>query len=146
MRGEMKQSIDRRHWSSLYSQLIRLHIIRRQCERPWMLRWRLPEKQFFKRWVRAYSVSSQTLQNSWMAVLFEMGQCIFGKKKNGLSSFLKKAVEIYRWVPKQNWKTPGPWKKSYDKPRQHIKNQRHHFADKGWYSQSFVFSSSHVQM
>ena len=23
----------------------------------------------------------------------------------------------------------APWKKSYDKPRQHIKNQRHHFAD-----------------
>ena len=28
-------------------------------------------------------------------------------------------------------KTLGPWKKSYDKPRQHIKKQRHHFADKG---------------
>ena len=26
-----------------------------------------------------------------------------------------------------------PWKKSYDKPRQHIKKQRHHFADKGPY-------------
>ena len=23
-----------------------------------------------------------------------------------------------------------PWKKSYDKPRQHVKKQRHHFADK----------------
>ena len=23
------------------------------------------------------------------------------------------------------------WKKSYDTPRQHIKKQRHHFADKG---------------
>ena len=28
-------------------------------------------------------------------------------------------------------KTLAPWKKSYDKPRQHIKNQRHYFADKG---------------
>ena len=26
-----------------------------------------------------------------------------------------------------------PWKKSYDKPREHIKKQRHHFADKGPY-------------
>ena len=26
---------------------------------------------------------------------------------------------------------PSPWKKSYDQPRQHIKKQRHHFADKG---------------
>ena len=31
---------------------------------------------------------------------------------------------------------------SYDKPRQHIKKQRHHFADKGLYSQSYDFSSS----
>ena len=28
------------------------------------------------------------------------------------------------------------WKKSYDQPRQHIKKQRHHFANKGMYSQS----------
>ena len=40
----------------------------------------------------------------------------------------------------------APWKKTYDKPRQHIKKQRHHFADKDPYSQSCVFSSSHVQM
>ena len=30
-----------------------------------------------------------------------------------------------------------------DKPRQHIKKQRHHFADKVPYSQSYGFSSSH---
>ena len=35
---------------------------------------------------------------------------------------------------------------SYDKPRQHIKKQKHHFADKGLYSRSCDFSSSHVQM
>ena len=34
-------------------------------------------------------------------------------------------------------KTIAPWKKSYDQPRQHIKNQRHHFVDKGLYSQSY---------
>ena len=27
-------------------------------------------------------------------------------------------------------KTLAPWKKSYEKPRQHIKKQRHYFADK----------------
>ena len=37
------------------------------------------------------------------------------------------------------------WKESYDKPGQHIEKQRHHFADKGVYSQSHGFSSSHVQ-
>ena len=39
-----------------------------------------------------------------------------------------------------------PWKESYDKPRQNIKKQRHHFADKDPSSQSYDFSSSHVGM
>ena len=38
------------------------------------------------------------------------------------------------------------WKKSYDKPKQHIKKQRHYFADKGLSSQSYNFSSIHVWM
>ena len=36
-------------------------------------------------------------------------------------------------------KTLAPWKKSYDKPRQHIKKQRHYFASKGPSSQSYGF-------
>ena len=43
-------------------------------------------------------------------------------------------------------KTLAPWKKSYDTPRQHIKKQKHYFANKGLYSQSYGFSSSHVWM
>ena len=39
-----------------------------------------------------------------------------------------------------------PWKRSYDKLRQHIKKQRHYFAKKGPSSQSYGFSSSHVWM
>ena len=35
------------------------------------------------------------------------------------------------------------WKKSCDQPRQNIKKQRHHFADKVAYSQSY---GSHVWM
>ena len=31
------------------------------------------------------------------------------------------------------------WKKSYDKPRQYIKKQRHYFADKSLSSQSYGF-------
>ena len=31
-----------------------------------------------------------------------------------------------------------PWKESYDKSRQNIKKQRHHFANKGLCSQSYV--------
>ena len=34
-------------------------------------------------------------------------------------------------------KTLASWKGSYDKPRQCIKKQRHHFADKGPYSNGF---------
>ena len=34
----------------------------------------------------------------------------------------------------------APWKKSYDQPRQHIKNQRHYFANKCPSSQSYSFS------
>ena len=41
---------------------------------------------------------------------------------------------------------PIAWKKSYDKPRQCIKNQRHHFGDKGPYSQSYGFSIRYVQL
>ena len=36
--------------------------------------------------------------------------------------------------------------KSYDQPRQHIKKQRHYFANKDPPSQSYGFSSSHVWM
>ena len=43
-------------------------------------------------------------------------------------------------------KETAPWKKSCDKPRQSIKKQRHYFADKGPYSQSCGFPSSHMQM
>ena len=41
-------------------------------------------------------------------------------------------------------KTLAPWKESYDQPRQHIKKQRHCFADKDPSSQRYGFSSSHV--
>ena len=36
----------------------------------------------------------------------------------------------------------APWKESYDQPRQCIKKQRYHFANKGPSSQSYGFSSS----
>ena len=40
----------------------------------------------------------------------------------------------------------APWKKSYSQPWQHIKKQRHYFADKGLSCQSYGLSSSHVWM
>ena len=47
---------------------------------------------------------------------------------------------------KKKAKILAPWKKSYDKPRQHIKKQRPCFDDKDLSSQSYGFSSSHVWM
>ena len=38
-------------------------------------------------------------------------------------------------------KTLAPWKKSYNQPRQHIRKQRHYFANKGPSSQGFGFSN-----
>ena len=44
------------------------------------------------------------------------------------------------WLQPWNLKTLAPWRKSYDKPRQHVKEQRHYFVDKGQYCQSYGFS------
>ena len=63
-------------------------------------------------------------------------------------------VGFFSWAPKSlqvviaatKLKALAPWKKSYDKPRQHIKKQRHYFSNKGPSSQSCGFSSGHVWM
>ena len=49
------------------------------------------------------------------------------------------------WVSKHKVLV-APWKKSYDKPSEHIKKQRHYFSNRGPHSQSYGFSSSHVWM
>ena len=63
---------------------------------------------------------------------------------------------LFFWVPKSLQMVTAamklkrrlftPWKRSYDQPRQHIKKQRHYFANKGPSSQCYGFSSSHVWM
>ena len=58
---------------------------------------------------------------------------------------------VTKWITadgdcSQEIKTLVPWKKSYDKPRQHIKKQKHHFANKVLSSQRYGFSNIHVQM
>ena len=70
--------------------------------------------------------------------------------------FLLKILPFRKWFhkvkshimfsPLQNSYFAIIWKNSYDKPRQCIKKQRHHFPDKGPYRQSYDFSSSHVWM
>ena len=62
------------------------------------------------------------------------------KGMNGLQNHCR------RWLQPWNQKMLAPWKKSYDKPRQHTKKQRYHSANKGPSSQRYGFSSSHVWM
>ena len=58
------------------------------------------------------------------------------------------------WTPKSlqmvtaatKLKDACSFKKSYNKPRQHIQKQRHYFTDKSLYSRNYGFSSSHVWM
>ena len=40
----------------------------------------------------------------------------------------------------------APWQEIYDKPRQCLKKQRHHFADRGLNNQGYGFPSSHALM
>ena len=56
------------------------------------------------------------------------------------------AVTDFIFLGSKITKMFAPLKESCDKPRQHIKKQRHHFADKGPSRKSYGFSSSHVQM
>ena len=50
------------------------------------------------------------------------------------------------WLQPWNSKILAPWKKRYDKTRQHIKKQRNYFVNKGPSSQSQDFCSSPVWM
>ena len=54
---------------------------------------------------------------------------------------------FFSWAPKSLQTVTAvmklkdaPWKKSNNEPRQHMKKQRHHFANKGPYSLSYGFS------
>ena len=66
-------------------------------------------------------------------------------------SFVSKVMSLLfnmlsRFVSHEIKNRFAPWKKSYNKPRQHIKKWRHYFTNKGLSSQSYGFSSGHVWM
>ena len=77
--------------------------------------------------------------------------CYSGKEKFPLLYWVSQKSSLV-FFHKSPWKNPTELfdqsncilEKNYDKPRQHIKKERHHFADKASYSQSCGFSSSHV--
>ena len=63
-------------------------------------------------------------------------------------------ADLFFWAPKSlqmvtaamKLKDTYSLKESHDQPRQHIKKQRHYFANKGLSSQGYDFSSGHVWM
>ena len=50
------------------------------------------------------------------------------------------------WITKSQTRLKQPSMHTHDRPREHVKRQRHHFVDKDSYSQSYGFSSSHIWM
>ena len=42
--------------------------------------------------------------------------------------------------------TTASWRESYDKPRQCVEKQRHHFANIGPYSQGYGLPSGHIRL
>ena len=72
-----------------------------------------------------------------------------GEKVEAVTDYIflasKKSLQMVTIVMKLE-NLLAPWKESDNKPRQHIKKQRHYFPDKGLYSRSYGFSSSHVWM
>ena len=61
---------------------------------------------------------------------------------------------LFFWAPKSlqmviaamKLKYTYSLEENYNQPRQYIKKQRHYFTNKGLYSQSYGFSSSHAWM
>ena len=69
----------------------------------------------------------------------------WGNSGNSVRLFWGVPKSLQMVIAAMKLKTLAPWKKNYDQPRQHIKQQRHYFTNKGPSSQSY-FSSSHVSM
>ena len=64
------------------------------------------------------------------------------------TDFIKQWQTLFSWAPKslQMVTAVKKLKDAYDKARKHIETQRHHFASKGLYSQSYGFSCSYTSV
>ena len=103
-----------------------------------------PSKHFWQVWSLILNVISPLLPSCW-------GFSALGR---GVSLH-KHWQTLFSWAPKSLQMVTTAMKlkdacslasKSYGQPRQHIKKQRHYFANKGLSRQSYCFSSSHVCM
>ena len=63
----------------------------------------------------------------------------WGNSGNRQTLFLGAPKSLQMVIAAMNLEDTCSWKKSYDQPRQHIKKQRHYFANKGPSSQTMIF-------
>ena len=95
----------------------------------------MSEKPCLKLSIKKTKIMTSSLMTSWQ---------IEGKKWKQWQILLGSKTTVDGDCSHEIKKMLVSWKKSYDKHRQHIKKQKHHFANKGPYSQSYGISSSHV--
>ena len=69
-----------------------------------------------------------------------------GRQWKQCQTLFFRAPESLRMVTAAMKLKDTPFKESYDQPGQHIKKQRHYFANKGPSSQGYGFSNGHVWM
>ena len=62
-----------------------------------------------------------------------------GETMETVTDFIFLGSKILQMVTAAMRLKDTPWKESYDKPRQHIKKQRHYFANKGPSSKLWFF-------
>ena len=79
-----------------------------------------------------------------MASSFITSWQLEGEKMETVTDFIFLGSKITVDSDYSQLKMLAPWKKNYNKPRQHIKKQRDYFANKDPSSQGYGFSSGHV--
>ena len=67
-----------------------------------------------------------------------------GEKEDAVADFIFLGSKITVDGDRSHEVKNAPWKEIYDKPRQRIKKQRHHFANKGPNSQNYGFTDVRV--
>ena len=93
-------------------------------------------------------IQKQESQGGSLWKSHQSGSCqIGGETVETVADFIWGAPKSLQMVTEaMKLKMLTSWKESYDQPRQHIKKQRHYFANKGPSSRGYGFSSGRVWM
>ena len=79
-------------------------------------------------------------EENWVMAIHQHCRCL---SEDPSFPWLKTEISILSW---DYQKMHAPWKESYDKPRQCIKKQSHHFGTKIHIVKAMTFPSGHIQM